>query len=184
MDTSTPDTIRRVYAEADCLHDATAVEAALDRMGAAITADLEASNPLVLCVLHGGLVTAGQLLTRLDFPLQVDYLHATRYRGRTSGGELHWKAHPTHDLAGRAVLLVDDILDEGLTLEALQRYCREAGAAEVRTAVLVQKDLGRPPATTADYIGLMVENRYVFGCGMDYHDYLRNAPGIYAVKGS
>lgn len=169
---------------AERIHDGRAVEAALARMGGEITADLADRLPLVLCVMIGGLVPAGRLLPLLNFPLEVDYVHATRYRGETAGGALHWQARPHTSLAGRTVLLIDDILDEGHTLRALQAFCREEGAAEVRTAVLVRKRHQRcVPGVAADYVGLDVDDRYVFGAGMDYHGVLRNVDGIYAISG-
>lgn len=182
--TVSEDEIRRVRAEAECLHDRPAVEAAFDRMAAAIRTRLEGSNPLVLCVMTGALIPAGHLLTRLDFPLQVDYLHATRYRHRTQGGTLEWKARPQLPLTGRHVLVIDDILDEGHTLAAILAYCREAGASSVSSAVLVDKRRPRDHDLRPDFVGLEIEDRYVFGYGMDYKGYLRNAAGIYAVKGS
>ena len=132
----------------------------------------------------GGIVPAGKLIPRLDFPLQTDYVHATRYRGDVRGRKLHWLARPTQSLQGRTVLVVDDILDEGVTLGEILSDCRAAGAREVRSAVLVDKQIGiKPGLREADFAGLHVENRYVFGYGMDYRGYLRNARGIYAVKG-
>jgi hypoxanthine phosphoribosyltransferase len=178
----TPRQALEVFHAAECLHDATAVDAAVDRLAVAIGRELRDANPLVLAVLHGGLIPAGLLLPRLDFPLQVDYLHATRYRGETRGGDLHWRAHPHCSLAGRTVLLVDDIFDEGHTLAAIQDYCIAAGADRVFGAVLVDKRHQRKADYQPDFIGLEVPDRYVFGYGMDYKDYLRNAPGIYAVK--
>lgn len=179
----TPEQAEKVYREADCLYDNAQVEAAIARLGKEITQQLSTSNPLVLCVMTGAVITAGKLLTHLDFPLQVDYLHATRYRGATSGGELHWLARPRFPLQGRVVLLVDDILDEGVTLAAILEECRQQGAAAVHTVVLVDKVHERKNGLKADFVGLTVEDRYVFGYGMDYKDYLRNAPGIFAVKG-
>lgn len=180
----TPEQARAVYAEADCLFDQSQVEAALAQMAEAITADLADKNPLVLAVMSGAMIPAGILLSRLDFPLQIDYIHATRYRGDTAGGELEWRVPPRFPLQGRNVLIIDDILDEGLTLQAIVESCREQGAGEVRSAVLVKKLHERNAGTEADYVGLEVEDRYVFGYGMDYKEYLRNAPGIFAVKGS
>jgi len=170
------------YEQADLLYAREEIEAALDRMAAAIGERLAGTDPLVLAVLTGGMIPAANLVLRLDFPLTLDYLHATRYRGATRGGELHWLARPRHAIRGRTVLVVDDILDEGLTLEAILAYCREAGARAVYSAVLVDKERPRQGLRHADFTGLTVPDRYVFGYGMDYHDYLRNLPGIYALK--
>ncbi len=174
-----------VYQEADCLYDEAQVEEALDRMAAEITSRLAGTNPLILTVMNGAVVTAGKLATRLNFPLEMDYIHATRYRGDTRGGGIHWKREPGTELRGRTVLVVDDILDEGHTLAAILDYCQEQGAARVYSAVLVDKRHDRKARTgmRADFTGLETEDRYLFGYGLDYKEYLRNAPGIYAVKG-
>lgn len=181
MSTITTQEIRDVYARAERIYSKQDIEAAYDRLAVAITQSLAESNPLVISVMVGGLIPAGQLLPRLDFPLQMDYLHATRYHGKTQGGELHWLVRPTHSLQDRVVLLIDDILDEGITLAAICDACRQAGARQVYTAVLLNKLHTRKSGLEADFVGLDVEDRYVFGCGMDYKDYLRNAPGIYAI---
>ncbi len=179
----TPQQIYAVYRQADCLCSAEAVEAAVDRMAAEITAALREKNPLVLCVMTGAVVVTGQLLTRLDFPLQLDYIHATRYGEETRGGLVRWLSLPQSSLKGRTVLVVDDILDEGHTLAAILDYCWEQGAAEVHLAALVEKRHERKaPGLKADFVGLEVEDRYVFGFGMDYKGYLRNLPAIYGVK--
>jgi hypoxanthine phosphoribosyltransferase len=170
-----------VMRHADCLYDKAAVEGACDRMAERINRDLAAADVLLICVMNGGLVTAGMLLPRLDFPLRVDYMHASRYRERTSGDQLHWKVEPSQPLAGKDLLIVDDILDEGYTLDAIMRFCRQQSAASVHAAVLVQKEHDRGVRPAVEYIGLRVPDRYVFGCGMDYKGYWRNAPGIYAV---
>jgi len=179
----TPQHVRQVCAEADCLFSAQQVELALDKMAERITAKHSENNPLVLCVMNGGLIVTGSLMLRLNFPLEQDYLHATRYRGETQGGELKWLVEPSHPLEGRHVLVIDDILDEGYTLAAIAEHCREAGALSVETVALVEKLHDRKHGIQADYIGLQVEDRYVFGYGMDYKGYLRNAAGIFAVKG-
>ncbi len=183
--TITAEQAARVWREADCLHDRASVEQALDRLGREITQVLGDRNPLILCVMNGGLVAAGHLLTRLNFPLQVDYLHATRYRGDVEGAaELHWLVRPQFPLDGRTVLVIDDILDEGRTLSGILDYCHQHDAAAVYSAVLVLKRHDRrDPHIQADFVGVEVEDRYVFGYGMDYKEYLRNAAGIYAVNG-
>jgi len=168
---------------ADCLYDRIAVEAALDCMADAINNDMAGGDTVVICVMNGGLVASGLLLPRLTFPLRLDYMHASRYRERTAGEELHWKVDPSQPLAGKDLLIIDDILDEGHTLEAILRYCRDQSPASVRAAVLVQKEHDRGVRPPVDYIGLDVPDRYVFGYGMDYKGYWRNAAGIYAVAG-
>ncbi|NMG28697.1 hypoxanthine-guanine phosphoribosyltransferase [Aromatoleum evansii] len=179
--------IKLAMAEADCLATPAEVSAALDRMASAITARLADSNPVCYCVMNGGLVIAGRLLSRLNFPLEVAYLHATRY-GHALNGQtmLDWRVRPTQDLKGRTVLVIDDILDEGHTLDAIVAHCREEGAAEVLTAVLVDKQHGRKarPDMKPDFHGLDIPDRFLFGCGMDYKGYWRNAAGIYALKGA
>ena len=173
----------QVMREADCLYDSAAVEAAFDRMAADIRRDLADQDPIVICVMNGGLVASGMLLPRLDFPLKVDYMHASRYRERTSGDALHWRVEPIQALTGRHLLVVDDILDEGYTLDAIIRFCHRQSPASVRACVLVQKRHDRGVRPPVDYIGLEVPDRYVFGYGMDYKGYWRNAAGIFAVKG-
>ncbi|MDX9740154.1 MAG: hypoxanthine-guanine phosphoribosyltransferase [Gammaproteobacteria bacterium] len=177
-----PEHARAVLEAADRLYDQEALEAAMDRMAEEITHELADRDPLVITIMHGGLVPAGMLLPRLRFPLQTDYLHATRYDGKTRGGELRWVAKPTRSLRGRTVLLVDDIYDEGHTLAAIVRECVAAGAQRVYSAVLLDKQHDRKADYRPDFIGLPVADRYVFGMGMDYCEYLRNLPGIYAVR--
>lgn len=180
---SIPQKIKEVYKKSRCLYTTGEVEAALDKMAAAIHETLQDKNPVLLCVMIGGLVPMGNLLPRLDFPLEVGYVHATRYKGDIYGSELVWKAKPTQDLTGRTVLIVDDILDGGLTLAAIIEDVKAMGAAEVYSAVLVDKYRTRDPEglQEADFVGLRVDNHYIFGYGMDYNEYLRNAPGIFVV---
>jgi hypoxanthine phosphoribosyltransferase len=172
-----------IVRRADLLADEAEVARALDRMAGEITRDLGGRDPLVLAVMVGGLMPTAWLLQRLAFPLQLDYVHATRYRGGTRGGPgIDWIARPRVSLAGRAVLVIDDILDEGHTLAAILADCRSRGAAEVRCAVLVQKMHSRGvEGLVADYTGLRVSDRYLFGCGMDYHERHRQHAAVYAV---
>jgi len=173
-----------IFHAADLLYSREQVEAAMDRMAAEITQKLADSDPIVLSVMNGGLVMGGQLLTRLNFPLRSDYVHATRYRNGTSGGSLHWLRPPEEQMDGKDVLIIDDILDEGVTLAAIVEGCRNQGATSVSTAVLVEKVHDRTNGFKADFVGVQAEDRYLFGYGMDYKGYLRNAAGIYAVAGS
>ena len=177
-----PEEARRILAEADLIHSAAEVNAAMDRIASAITARLADANPLVLTVMGGAIVFAGQLIPRLPFPLECDYVHASRYGNATNGGQLQWVRDAHAQVAGRTVLLVDDILDEGITLAAIKARLLEHGAAEVVTAVLADKQLSHAKPVTADFVGLSLPNRYVFGCGMDVEGAWRNLPAIYALR--
>lgn len=178
---SIPDKIRQVYKNATCLYTKEEVEQALDQMAISIHNELSELNPVLLTVLKGGMVLTGNLLPRLDFPLEIDNIYATRYRGTLQGTELIWKYEPSVDLKNRVVLIVDDILDLGVTLQALIEYCYSKNCQKVYTAVLLNKTIQRAANTLqqADFAALTVHDAYVFGYGLDYKEYLRNAPGIY-----
>jgi hypoxanthine phosphoribosyltransferase len=180
---NTPQKIKTVLEKADCIYDMKHIEKALDELAQKISAKLKDTNPLVLCVMTGALIPLGHLVTRLHFPLQIDYIHATRYRGATRGGDLHWLVEPRNSLKDRTILVVDDIMDGGLTLAAILDYCQQAGAKGVYSAVMVNKIRKREEGVNfePDFTGLDTEDRFLFGFGLDYEEYLRNAPGIYAV---
>lgn len=174
--------LNQVKTNADCLWNAQQLSDVYDRMAGEITRDIGQLNPLVLCVMNGGLFLTAELLRRMDTVLEMEYIHATRYQGELEGGEMTWIHFPKEKIAGRNVLLIDDILDIGITLKAIHKACQDAGANSVRSAVLTIKQHDRQIAgVNADYIGVPVEDRYVFGCGMDYKGYFRNLDGIYAV---
>lgn len=171
-----------VRADADCLIDEAGLIDCYDRMAAEIGTRMADLNPLVICVMIGGLHPTAEITRRLDFAFEFDYLHATRYRGDTGGGELVWKVSPCLRLAERHVLIIDDILDEGHTLEGILNAIHAQGAASVTTAMLLKKNHDRcVPGVKADIVGAHIEDRYVFGAGMDYKGYFRQLPAVYAV---
>ena len=166
---------------AECLFDAPAVERAVDQLAVRLTLRLHDAHPIVMCVMNGGVILTAELLLRLHFPLEVSYVHATRYRDATQGAVLEWRALPAADVTGRTVLLVDDVLDEGHTLAAVDAQLRESGAANVVTAVLVDKQIGRPRPVRVDEAALQCPDRFLFGHGMDYRGHWRNLAGVYAL---
>jgi hypoxanthine phosphoribosyltransferase len=176
----TPEQAWEALHKADCLYPAAAVEAALGEMAVAIQRELAGSDPIVVCVMTGGMVPFGKLLPKLSFPLKIDYVHATRYGHQLVGGQLQWLVGPRERPKGRTILLIDDILDEGATLAGIEERYRAEGAREVYKAVLVVKERARTHDVKIEFEGLRVPDRYVFGYGMDYKGYLRNAPGIFA----
>lgn len=176
--------IQAVLEESTCLYSYTEVNEALDKMAIEITNELKDKNPIIICVMTGALITTGHLVTRLHFPMEIDYIHVTRYQGTTRGGDLHWLVEPRNNLKDRTVLIVDDIMDGGLTLSAILDYCQQSKVKAAYTAVLVSKIREREPGVNfePDFVGVTSEDKYLFGFGLDYEEYLRNVPGIYAVN--
>ena len=175
----------QVLEKANLIYSAKQIEQAIKQLAENINKQLSnASQPvIVLPVMNGGLILSGHLITHLKFPLLIDYLHATRYRDKTSASDLQWKAKPQQSLKNKILLVIDDILDEGYTLSAVLNYCKQQGAEQVYSVVLVEKDHSRAKAAVkTDFTGLRVDDRYGFGFGMDYKGYHRNLNGIYAVN--
>ena len=167
---------------ADLLYCEKDVSNAIQSLANNITNTSKNDFPIVLSVMNGALFFAGQLIPQLNFPLEVDYIHATRYQGDTEGQEIQWLARPNISLDNRNILILDDILDKGITLQAIVNDCYAKGARQVKTAVLVEKEMDETKPLQADYIGLKVPDRYVFGCGMDIYGLWRNLPAIYALN--
>lgn len=176
--------IRHDPAGARCLHDRPAIDALMDRQAALMNARFAGQRVLVQTVMTGALIYAGQLLPRLEFELELDYIHATRYDGARAGGALRWLVSPRQPVAGRSILLLDDILDEGITLHAIRSALIEAGAAEVAIGVLVHKKKPEPQPCAPDFPALMVPDAYVYGFGLDADGLWRNADGIFVAPGT
>ena len=171
-----------LLAGAEVIHSAETVAAAVTRVAAEITEKLGDTNPLLLCVMSGCVPFAGQLMTQLHFPLEFDYMHVTRYGQETSGGALSWRAAPWTSVKDRTVLILDDILDEGVTLAAIVERMKQLGAKACYTAVATDKLNGKVKPIKADFVALTVPDRFVFGYGMDVRGTWRNLPAIYAMK--
>lgn len=177
---------RTLFKDAELIFDADAVQQAVDKVATFLNdrfdADESAPFPLVLGVMGGAVVFCGQLLTRLRFPLEFDYMHVTRYGDMDKGGKIEWKVIPRSNVEGRTVIVLDDILDEGETLAHVKERLLQMGAAEVILAVFADKDIGKAKPVHADYVGLTLPNKFVVGYGMDAYGYWRNLPGIWAIK--
>lgn len=168
----------------EVIYTAEEVQSALVRIAQQVNAALADEHPLVLSVMGGAVVFTGQLLPLLSFPLDFDYVHVSRYGNNRQGGEMHWKVAPGEAVAGRTVLVVDDILDEGETLAAVRQRVMELGAKQFYSAIFADKRNGKDKPIQADFVGLEVPDRFVFGFGMDIHGAWRNLPAIWAPKES
>jgi hypoxanthine phosphoribosyltransferase len=166
---------------AQCLFDRQAIEVILDAQATLLNQRYAASRPLVLCVMTGALVYAGHLLPRLSFTLDLDYVHASRYGMDRHGGALDWIARPRIGVANREVLLLDDILDEGITLNDIRQWLYAEGATQVEIAVLTHKAKSLPQPCQPDYPALVTPDRYVYGFGLDVDGLWRNADGIFVA---
>jgi len=180
--THTAESALKLLAEAEQVCGADEVRAAVERVAEEIRAALSGEFPLVLSVMSGATVFAGQLLPLLDFPLEFAAIEATRYANTTEGREISWRLAPRDNVAGRTVLVIDDILDEGITLAAIRDRVIGMGAERVLTAVFCNKELGRAKPVVADFCGISVPDRYVFGFGMDAFGLWRNLPAVYALR--
>lgn len=168
--------------QAELVFDTVTIESAIDSLAQRLVERLGDQEPLVLCVMQGGLMFTGRIMSLLPLAAEFDYIHATRYGHNTSGETLEWRAYPKKNLENRTVLILDDILDEGYTLAAIEAYCRKQGAKDVISAVLLQKKHDRlKPGMQCEFVALEVDDRYVFGYGMDYKGKLRHLNEIYAI---
>jgi hypoxanthine phosphoribosyltransferase len=179
--TRVPAEVLQALRDAQPIADRDTVEAAIDRVAVQLSVQLADAYPVLMCVMNGGLVMTSRLLERFEFALQLDYLQVSRYRDGTRGGTLTWRVEPALPLAGRTVLVVDDIFDQGWTMHEVVAKVSSLGAAEVISVVLVDKQIAQERPLAVDFAALTAPDRYLFGCGMDYRGHWRNLPAIYAL---
>jgi len=173
--------VREVRRRARCLYTAAEVDTALAAMARRISLELGERNPIVMAVMQGGVFASVELCKHFEFPYRFDFLHVTRYGEELAGGTLEWRVRPGAELAGATVLLVDDVLDRGTTLAAVQEELRRIRVAALYTAVLVTKDVARLATPRVDFAALSAGDDYLVGSGMDYKGYWRGLPGVYAL---
>lgn len=177
---------RALLQDAEELFSKQDVDNAVSAMAATLNARYDHPEaetfPLVLGVMGGAVVFTGNLLPQLTFPLEFDYIHVSRYGDEDRGGEVVWKVVPRSNVAGRTVIVLDDILDEGETLAHVKQRLLDMGAAEVILAVFADKAIGKVKPVNADIVGLTIPNRFVVGFGMDAYGYWRNLPGLWAIR--
>ena len=154
----------------------------VDRLAAEISAAWGQRPMTMIGVLNGCIVFIADLIRRLKMPVRIELIQASSYRGQTTRGPLRLAADRQLEIRGRHVLLVDDILDTGHTLAALQNRLHEAGAASVRTAVLLRKAGCQEVEIHADFVGFELPDQFVVGYGLDYRDQLRNLPYLAAME--
>ena len=151
----------------------------IDEMAAQITADYEGKDLTIISILNGSFIFASDLIRRIPLPLQIDCLGVSSYHGTESAGQITFRQLQVADVKGRHLLVLDDILDTGVTLHAIrEKFEREAGAASLKVCVLLRKDVERKREIEADYVGFDIPNEFVVGYGLDYNERYRNLPYI------
>ena len=165
------------------LHEST-IMSRLDAMARDITRDYQGEMPTIVCILQGGIILMADLLRRIQLPLLIETISVASYHGGTlSSGVVTFKQNALPDLQGKHVILLDDILDTGRTLEAIRdRFVNEAGAASVKLCVLLSKKKDRPCEVVAEYVGFEIDDEFVVGYGLDYQGQYRNLPYIGVLK--
>jgi len=155
----------------------------LDELAAQISADYHGCELTVIAILNGSLIFMADLLRRIPLPLKLDCLSVASYHGGLqTSGELIFRQVASPDVAGRHILLLDDILDSGTTLDAIQERLQTASPRSVRVCVLLRKTKLRQRAIDADYIGFDIADEFVVGYGLDYMERYRNLPYIGVLR--
>jgi hypoxanthine phosphoribosyltransferase len=159
------------------------IEARVAALGAAITRDYAGRKPHVIGVLKGACLFLSDLIRRVELPLTIDFIAVSSYGAATeTSGEVRLLKDVDHSLSGRDVIIVEDIVDSGLTLDFLLRLVGARAPASLKVAALVSKPSRRRTAVTVDYLGFEIEDRFVVGYGLDRDERFRNLPDICAYE--
>ena len=176
------DTIQALIRKSSVIYSEIEIKTVIQNIADQVNQTIKTDDLYVLCVMNGALIFAGQLLPRLEKNIQYSYIHATRYAASLTGGPIHWLVKPSKDIEGKTVLILDDILDEGITIREIVTTCEAMKAKAIYTAVLFDKDIVKEKSYIPNFIGLKVPNRFVFGYGLDCKGLGRNLPHLYALN--
>jgi hypoxanthine phosphoribosyltransferase len=152
-------------------------------LAAHIRADYSGQRPVFVCVLKGAFVFLADLVRQVGLPLEVDFIAASSYgMEKTSKGQITVLKDVTTDIAGRHVILVDDIIDSGLTLQHLRDHLASRGPASLRVCALLAREQVLAAGTRIEYLGFPVPEGFVVGYGIDYAEQHRELPDIYMIE--
>ena len=159
------------------------IEEEINRLANEIEGSIGNQFPVVLSILNGSICFTGHLLTQLDFALRYDVFSMSRYAHGTTGGKLKHLLYPTTSVRNKTVLILDDILDRGTTLESAKRWAIGNGASQVLSAVLIDKQVqDSSNRIKPDFSCFSVKDEFVFGFGMDIDGMWRNLKDIHALR--
>ena len=163
----------------EILLDRHAIQARVHALARQIAQDYGPREFLLMPLLTGSIIFVADLVRQLPIRMKIDVLAVSSYRGRAAPRHAPRVLYPTtFEVAGKHVLVIDDILDSGTTLKTVTDLLRAQNAATVKACVLLKKNLPIPPAMAADYVGFDIPNEFVVGYGLDFNGYYRNLPDI------
>ena len=152
------------------------------RIAKQMNEDLDGKNPLLICVLNGAFIFAADLYRRLTIPSQITFMRMKSYVGTETTGKVKTISNLLESVVDRTVVIVEDIVDSGYTMQRMVQQLRDLGAKEVRVAVLLNKPRARKvEGLNIDYCCLEIPNDFIVGYGLDYNEEGRNLPDIYVV---
>jgi hypoxanthine phosphoribosyltransferase len=161
------------------------IQQKIKELGAAIARDYVGRKPELICVLKGALVFMSDLIRAIDLELSIDFIAVSSYgKGVSTTGEVRIIKDLDEPLQGRDIILVEDILDTGLTLSYLVNSFRARGATSIKIVTLLNKPERRKAQVDADYVGFTIPDKFVVGYGLDFAERYRNLPYIGVVKES
>ncbi|MCI5777791.1 MAG: hypoxanthine phosphoribosyltransferase [Bacteroidales bacterium] len=154
------------------------IKDAVSKVAQAINNDLKGSDPLFLCVLNGAFMFAADLMKLVNIPSKISFVKFASYEGTQSTGVVKQLIGLNEDLTGRTVVIIEDIVDTGITIEGLVKQCKDKGAADVRVATMLFKPQNCKINFKPDYVAIEIPNDFIVGYGLDYDGYGRNIPEI------
>jgi hypoxanthine phosphoribosyltransferase len=157
------------------------IQAAVRRVGEAINRDLAETNPLFICVLNGAFMFAGDLMKVVNFPCEITFVKLSSYEGIYTSGNVKEIFGLNESIVGRNVVVVEDIVDTGITMEKIIESLNAKGAKSIKVATFLQKPEALQRDITVDYVAMKIPNQFIVGYGLDYDGYGRNLKEIYTV---
>jgi len=173
--------IKLLDKEFEIMIPASDIKEAIWKIADKLNEDLKDKNPLMVCILNGSFMFSADLLKLIKFPCQISFVKLSSYQGTSSCGHVKELIGINEDLSGRTVLLLEDIVDSGITVKNCICQVKNTGAKEVLVATLLFKPNALKEDIKLDYIGLEIPNDFIVGYGLDYNGYGRNLPDIYKI---
>lgn len=157
------------------------IDKAVEQVAEMINLDMQGKNPLFICVLNGAFIFASDLLKKVDVECEITFVKLSSYSGTRTTNTVRELIGLDQPLAGRTVIIIEDIIDTGITMGYTLKKLRDLGATDVRIASLLFKPEAFKKNYAIDYVGIVIPNEFIVGYGLDYNGHGRNLPDIYKI---